>query len=75
MVDETKIKRLPTPGAKAEAKRNPGGWVYEIRGSYGPSDFVPPQAVVGAWKVDEQGEIIGEFIPNANFKESTTDNQ
>lgn len=51
-----------------EAKRNPGGWVYKIDGEYAPSESVPPDAVVGAWKVDGQGEIEGDFIPNPNYR-------
>jgi hypothetical protein len=57
----------PTPEARAEAKLNPGGWVYAIEGEYGPTDAVPPHVIRGAWKVDEQGEIIGAFISNPNF--------
>jgi hypothetical protein len=69
MAGESSIARPPSRGAIAEAKKNPGGWVYEIRGAYGPQDDVPPHAVVGAWKVNDRGEIIGEFIPNPNFQE------
>jgi hypothetical protein len=62
-------KSKPSVGAVAEAKRNPGGWVYEIRGAYKPDEYVPAHAVVGAWKVDDTGAIVGEFIPNPNFRE------
>jgi hypothetical protein len=64
-------KRQPPPGAIAEAKREPNkpnGHVYEIEGNYGPEDAVPPEAIRGAWKVDEKGSIVGDFIPNPNFK-------
>lgn len=57
----------PPPEAKAQAKLNPGGWVYAIDGRYDPDGAVPPEAIQGAWRVDETGEIIGEFIPNSNF--------
>jgi hypothetical protein len=63
------MSRKPSPGATAEAKLNPGGWVYEIRGSYRPDEHVPAHAIVGAWKVDDAGCIVGEFLPNPNFKE------
>jgi hypothetical protein len=69
MVEKSKMSHIPSAGAIAEAKKNPDGWVYEIRGNYGPDDFVPPHAVVGAWKVDQEGNIVGEFIRNPNFKE------
>lgn len=56
---------------RAEAKRNPNGWVYMIAGTYGPDDAVPPEAIVGAWKVDGDGSIIeGSFVSNPNYRES-----
>jgi hypothetical protein len=32
---------VPTPEMVAEAKANPGGWVYQIAGSFGPTDRIP----------------------------------
>jgi len=55
------------PGEIEEAKRHPNGWVYRIKGVFGPNDAVPPAAIVGAWKVDAEGKIVGEFIPNSKF--------
>jgi hypothetical protein len=57
----------PTPEAIAEAKHHPNGWVYVIEGNYGQNETVPPEAIRGAWKVDANGNITGEFIPNPNF--------
>lgn len=61
----------PTPpvseAARAEAKAKPGGWVYEIGGGYNTTEAVPPQAIKGAWKVDDRGEITDEYKPNPNF--------
>jgi hypothetical protein len=57
----------PTPEARAEAKLNPGGWVYAIDNRYDPKGYVPPEAIKGAYKVDAAGEITGEFIPNPNY--------
>ena len=51
----------------AEAKKRPGGWVYEIVGDFGPHDEVPPSAIRGAWQVDLDGNIVGEFQRNPNF--------
>ncbi len=51
-----------------EAKRNPGGWVNQIEGDFGPDDAIPREAIAGAWKVDENVVIEGEFIPNPNFR-------
>ena len=57
----------PLPGEIEEARRNPGGWVYRIAGEYGPDDRVPPWAIVGGWKVDAQGNIVGSFVRNENY--------
>lgn len=56
------------PALIAAAKTKPGGWVYVIVGDYGPHDAVPPTAIRGAWKVDDNGEVTGDFIPNPAFE-------
>lgn len=58
-----------SPALVAEAKTRPGGWVYEIVGDYGPNDAVPPNAIRGAWKVNEDGEVLGDIQLNPNFAE------
>jgi hypothetical protein len=71
MAQELEMKdtvHVPTDEAREEARLNPGGWVYKIEGNFGREDAVPREAVVGAWQVDENGYIIGEFIPNPNFR-------
>jgi hypothetical protein len=60
-------QRTPTPGAVAEAAKNPGGWVYEIGGGLDPNGAIPPAAIAGAWQVDGAGRITGEFKPNPNY--------
>ena len=57
----------PHPGEIQEAKEHPNGWVYRIAGAFGPNDGVPPEAIVGAWKVNENGVIVGEFIQNRKY--------
>ena len=57
----------PFPEEIEEAKRMPGGYVYRMAGKFGPEDRVPPDAIVGAWKVDAKGNISGDFIKNENF--------
>ena len=41
-------RRVPPPQATQQAARVPGGWVYEIDGSYGPDDAIPPERIWGA---------------------------
>ena len=62
------MKRDLPPEAHEEARRNPGGRVYQVEGDYGPDDFIPPEAVVGFWAVDDDGKIVGDFIPNPTHK-------
>ncbi|MDR3712339.1 MAG: hypothetical protein P4L51_05950 [Puia sp.] len=61
------MKKQPTKEAILEALKYPNGWVYEIDGSYNGKENVPPQAIRGAWKVDANGIIVGDFIPNPNY--------
>lgn len=60
-------KMIPTQAAIEEAKKHPNGWVYVIDSSFENEPDVPPQAIVGAWKVNEKGEITGDFVPNPNY--------
>ena len=61
----------PSIETQQEAKRHPNGWVYVIRGNYGPNDAVPPEAIAGAWRVDSSGNIIKDsYVANPNFKSS-----
>jgi hypothetical protein len=39
--------RVPNSALVEEARRFPGGWVYEIDGTFGPDDVVPPEAIRG----------------------------
>lgn len=59
--------KSPLLGEIEEAKRNPNGWVYRIAGSFAPNENVPPEAIIGAWKVDASGRIVGGFIENKKY--------
>jgi hypothetical protein len=59
---------IPTDEARQEAKLHPNGWVYVIKGRYGPDEAVPADAIVGCWAVDGTGTIVGAFIPNPNYR-------
>ena len=62
-----KENHLPTREARSEALKTPNGYVYKIDESFRGSDEIPPQAIIGAWKVNEKGHIVGDFIPNPNY--------
>ena len=57
-----------SPDVVLAARKNPNGWVYKIKGGYGLTDYVPPEAIVGAWKVDVHGNLTGEFIHNPKYQ-------
>lgn len=72
-------KKQPSDAAVQAAKQNPGGWVYQVDEEYATNQAVPPEAIRGAWQVDLTGNIVGEFIPNPNYKpkffENTSNNK
>jgi hypothetical protein len=58
------LMHKPFPGEIKEARLHPNGWVYRISAKVGdPNGRVPPEAIVGAWKVDEHGMIVGISSP------------
>jgi hypothetical protein len=57
------------------ARSNPNGWVYKIEGAFGSEEDVPPESVVGAWKVDENGNLTGEFITNPRYQPLASKNE
>ena len=60
----------PFPAEIEQARSNPGGWVYRIAGAFSPTEAIPPEAIVGAWKVDDEGSIVGDFIANGTYDAS-----
>ncbi len=60
-------KKIPSKGAIKEASNFPNAWVYEIDSELVEGDFTPPHAVIGAWQVDSEGKIFGDFVPNPNY--------
>lgn len=52
----------------SEAKNNPNGWVYDIDFPYPDEARVPPEAIVGAWKVDGDGNLTSQYVANKNYR-------
>ena len=69
-MNNSELEHEITEDVVKAARGNPNGWVYKIEGTFGPTEYVPPEAVVGAWKVDEGGNLTGEFVPNHDYKPS-----
>ena len=52
------------PELLAEARSKPGEWVYAIDPAYAPDGLdgaVPPEGIIGAWKVADDGTPTGEY--------------
>jgi hypothetical protein len=56
-------KPIPSKELIEAAQHNPNGWVYRVE-ERADQETIPPEAIVGAWSVDEKGKIYGDFIPN-----------
>ncbi|MES2866398.1 type VII secretion system-associated protein [Microbacterium sp. KRD172] len=56
-----------TDALRAEARANPGEWVYAIDPEFAGVDRVPPEGIVGAWHANEAGELSKEFTPNPRY--------
>jgi hypothetical protein len=58
------------PGLLAEAKSHPSGWVYAIDPEYAPDGVngaVPPEGIIGAWKIADDGTPTGEYQANPRY--------
>jgi hypothetical protein len=60
------VSRLPRQ-LRDEARRAGGGWLDEVVGSHPSAGPVPPAAVRGSWRLDANGDLTGEFVPNPHF--------
>lgn len=67
-------KAFPPPEITEElrerARRQPGGWVYALDPAVDPQGRVPGWAVRGGFKVDDLGELTGEYRANPNYRPS-----
>ncbi len=70
-MDEVTLKNdspnEPFPEEVSEARKSPGKWLYRIAGKFEVHEDVPAAAIVGAWQVNEHGEIVGSFQENSNY--------
>jgi hypothetical protein len=57
---------------RRSARSNPNSWLYVIDPTFGPGTDVPPWGVVGAYPVDDRGEIVERFRANAQYRPSPT---
>ena len=61
-------QRRPSAEVVQQAKQHPNGWVYEIDGEFGEDEDVPPEAIIGAWEVDGEGNLTGKYLKNSGYR-------
>ena len=59
-----------TEELREQASRRPGGWVYAVDPAVDPDGRVPGWAVRGGFRVDDRGELTGEYRANPNYRPS-----
>ncbi len=57
-----------TDQMRRAARAQPGSWIYVIDPAFDPNGEVPPEGIVGAYPVDEAGEIGDPFAPNPRYR-------
>lgn len=68
-VETSETRPPPTDGTLVEAaQQQPGGWAYDVDRFYPENQRVPPEAIRGAWKVDELGKLTSHYMPNARYR-------
>lgn len=68
----TSVTRKPqiTCEMRANARANPNSWLYVIDEAFDPNGSVPSWAVVGAYPVNADGEIVDDFHANDQYRPS-----
>lgn len=61
-----------TPEMRASAMANPNTWLYVIDPAFDADADIPPWGVVGAYPVNDQGEIDTMFRRNTEYRPSPT---
>ena len=49
------------------ARKAGGGWLDEVVGDHDVSGEIPVSAIKGAWRLDANGDLTGEYVANPNY--------
>jgi hypothetical protein len=52
-------------GVREAARQAGGGWLDVVVGAH--QGLPPPRFVKGSWRLDENGELTGEYVANENY--------
>jgi len=61
---------LITDEMRAAAREAPGGWLFAVDPHLDPAAGVPDYGLIGAWRIDHDGEIGAEFRANPDYRPS-----
>ena len=50
-----------------QAVKNAGGWVYDIDPAFQGTGSIPPERIIGAWRIDDTGSPTDEFVANPYY--------
>ncbi|MFI7609442.1 type VII secretion system-associated protein [Micromonospora sp. NPDC049366] len=59
---------MVTDEMRRQARLAPDSWIYAVDPAFDSGGAVPGWAVIGAYRVDERGEIGDDFQPNPNYQ-------
>ncbi|GAA2815050.1 type VII secretion system-associated protein [Saccharopolyspora taberi] len=59
-----------TDQMREEARQTPDSWLYIVDPGYQDSEDVPPEGVIGAYRIDSAGEIDEDFQFNDEYQPS-----
>ncbi len=57
-----------TTQMRQQALQQPGSWLYVTDPAFADAAEVPPWAVIGAYEVDDQGDVLDTFHENPDFE-------
>ena len=57
-----------TDEMRRSARHLAGGWLYVIDPGFDPNGRVPPEGVVGGYRVDDRGELTDEWWANPKYR-------
>lgn len=57
-----------TAQARERARKHPGTWIYAIDPAFGDAEDVPGWAVVGFYRIEDNGEVTEPFTPNPQYR-------
>jgi hypothetical protein len=70
MTQQFDVRQPPpiTEAMRQSARQSPGGWLYVIDPGFDSNGRVPPEGVVGGYRVDDHGKLTDEWWANPKYR-------